>query len=307
MIKTLTVINYLGDSLTLKLTEIDPQNGIYIKEIKGLGPVKADINTTKLATSDGTVFNSSRLNQRNIVITLGFTLLQLYDIETTRQLTYKFFPIKRQVKLIFETDNRLVECTGNVESNEPDIFQKDETAKISIICSDPNFYSTGKDGNIITTFYGIEPQFMFPFSNPVGESTLMFGSIENKKENTIHYEGDMEVGIIIRMHALGDVGNVAIYNTGTRELMFFDMEEKLVELTGSGFTTGDTIIVSTLRSNKSVQLLRGGTYTNVLNILDMNSTWFKLAKGDNTFAFTANFGERYLEFRIESQVVFEGV
>ena len=307
MIHSLTVTNYLGDSLTLKLTEIDPENGIYIKEIKGLGPVKADINTTKLATSDGTVFNSSRLNQRNIVITLGYTLDQLYDIETTRQLTYKFFPIKRQVTLIFETDNRIVQCTGNVETNEPDIFSREETAKISIICSDPNFYSSGKDGTIITTFFGIEPRFMFPFSNPVNEATLMFGSIENKTENTIMYNGDADVGLIIRMHALGDVGNVAIYNTGTRELMYFDMEERLVELTGSGFSTGDTIIVSTLRSNKSVQLLRAGSYTNVLNILDKDSNWFKLVKGENTFAFTANYGERYLEFRIESKVVFDGV
>lgn len=307
MIQSITVTNYLGESLTLNLSQIDDQNGIYISKIDGLGPVKADVNTTKLATSDGTVFNSSRLNERNIVITLGFSLYTADSIETARQLTYKYFPVKREVTLLIATDNRTVTCSGVVESNEPDIFSKKETEKISIICSDPNMYSAGEDGTIITTFYGVEPQFFFPFYNPVGEKTLKFGSIENHTENIIVYEGDTEIGIMMYMHATGDVGNITVYNTGTRERMFFDVEDRLEELTGSKMTTGDTIIVSTLRSKKSIQLLRGGAYTNVLNILDKDSNWFTLSKGNNVFAFTTNYGERYLEFRIESQIVFEGI
>ena len=65
MIKTLTVINYLGDQLTINLA--NPFDvGMAITEITGLGPGNADIITTDNATMDGAVYNSSRLSYRNI-------------------------------------------------------------------------------------------------------------------------------------------------------------------------------------------------------------------------------------------------
>ena len=64
--------------------------------------------------------------------------------------------------MIFETDNRMCETTGWVESNEPTIFSREEGCQISVICPDPYFYSLSKDSTI---FSGIEPALEFPFSN----------------------------------------------------------------------------------------------------------------------------------------------
>ena len=71
MIKAITVTNYLGDSIRLDLARPE-ESGFAVKSITGLGPGKADINTTEISTNDGSLFNSSRLSSRNIVITLGF-------------------------------------------------------------------------------------------------------------------------------------------------------------------------------------------------------------------------------------------
>ncbi len=304
MIKSITITNYLGESITLEMGRPD-KTGLYIKEIEGLGPPKADINAKELATSDGGVFNSARTTTRNIVLSLGF--LKNPTIEDIRQLTYKYFPIKQKLRFRIDTDNRIAETYGYVESNEPNIFSQEEDTQISIICPDPYFYSAGKDGINVTVFSGIEPLFEFPFSNEsLTENLIETGSIQYATEKSIYYTGDAEVGIMITIHAVGTVGNITIYNTGTRETMRID-NEKIATLTGSGIINGDDIYISTLKGDKHITLLRDGVYTNILNALSKDSDWFQLAKGDNIFAYTADTGAINLQFKIENRVVYEGV
>ena len=119
MIKAITVTTPKGESL--KLTLANPEeSGLIVKSIEGLGPSKANINTTELATMDGSVYSSARTTERNIVLTLAMMFAP--TIEDSRQKTYHFFPVKGKVKLVIETDNRQVQTEGYVESNEPDIF-----------------------------------------------------------------------------------------------------------------------------------------------------------------------------------------
>lgn len=312
MIKSLTVTNYLGESINLSLT--DPyQTGFVIEDIDGLGPVKGNINVTNMVTNDGGVYNSSRLDVRNIVIT--FRLLENPTVEDVRQLSYKYFPIKKPLTLAIETDNRIAECYGYVESNDITVFntkQDLEKMQISIICPDPYLYAIDEDGKQVTVFYGTTPLFEFPFENDndslstVNVPRLEFGTIENRSENNIPYTGDADTGIILVLKALGTVENITIFNVGTRESMAIDTD-KLTELTGEGFVSGDEITICTLRGKKSITLLRGGMETNILNCLDKNTSWFQLSKGDNIFTFVAQSGGDSVQFKIISQIIYEGV
>lgn len=307
MIYSLAVTNFLGDRIRLELGK--PENtGFLIKSITGLGPVKANVNTTEIATNDGSMFNSARLSQRNIVIQMVF-VNSIYgeDIEEIRQKSYKYFPIKKNVELVIETDNRYVRTTGYIESNEPDIFSKQEGTQISIICPDPYFYSASEDGDNVTDFYSIDPMFEFPFSNEsLTEPLLVFGEIQIKTEGVITYTGDSEIGVMIYIHAIGPAEHINIYNTETREVMTIDTV-KLEKLTGRGLIAGDDIIINTLKGEKSITLVRNGVSYNILNCLDKNTDWFTLVKGDNIFAFTADSGVTNLQFRIENKVIYEGV
>lgn len=307
MIYSLAVTNFLGDRIRLELGK--PENtGFLVKSITGLGPVKANVNTTEVATNDGSMFNSARLSQRNIVIRMVF-VNSIYgeDIEEIRQKSYKYFPIKKNVELVIETDNRYVRTTGYIESNEPDIFSKQEGTQISIICPDPYFYSASEDGDNVTDFYSIDPMFEFPFSNEsLTEPLLVFGEIQIKTEGVITYTGDSEIGVMIYIHAIGPAEYINIYNTETREVMTIDTV-KLEKLTGQGLIAGDDIIINTLKGEKSITLVRNGVSYNILNCLDKNTDWFTLVKGDNIFAFTADSGVTNLQFRIENKVIYEGV
>lgn len=304
MIKSITVTNYLNESLTIDLRHPE-QTGIVVRKIEGLGPCKANINAKEMATGDGAVYNSARVNSRNIVLTLGFLFKN--SIEDVRQLTYKYFPIKKNLKFLIETDNRIAETIGYVEENTPNIFSKDETTQISIICPDPYFYSAGESGKNVTVFAGVEPTFEFPFSNEsLNQNLLELGQVQYSKEKVIAYQGDSEVGIVITINAIGEASNIVIHNTRTRETMTIDTT-KLEQLTGSGIIKGDEIQISTVKGNKYINLLRDGVYTNILNTLTRDSDWFSLTKGDNIFAYTADEGAANLLFKIENRVIYEGV
>lgn len=304
MIKSVTVTNYLGESLTLELKKPE-KTGLIVKKIEGLGPPKASINVTKVSSGDGDVYNSARAEGRNIVITLGFMFFP--TIEDSRQKAYKYFPIKKPVTLRFETDNRICETVGYVESNEPDIFSEEETTQISIVCPNSYFTSAGNGGTTTVVFFGVEPLFEFPFSNEsLTEPLIEFGEIKNRQEENVYYDGDTEVGIVLKMHALGEVRQITIYNTGTRERMHIDTD-KLSSIMGSGIKNGDEITISTVKGDKYITMLRDGKYTNILNALDRDTDWFQLAKGDNRFAYICEYGAEDLEFKIEFKTLYEGV
>lgn len=76
MIKKVIVTNYLGESLEMELARPEV-SGLAITDIEGLGPVKATINTSEIATGDGALYNSAKLETRNIVMTLDLDSEQI--------------------------------------------------------------------------------------------------------------------------------------------------------------------------------------------------------------------------------------
>ena len=302
MIHSITVTNYRGDSLKMELTR--PQDsGFIIEKVTGLGPGKANINTSEVSTNDGAIYNSARVPSRNIVISVKYLFKE--TIEEARQTSYKYFPLKRKVTLLIETDNRMAEIEGYVESNDPDIFSQEEGSDISIICPNPFFYDALSTTE--TSFSGIVPAFEFPFSNEsLIEPLLEFSVIEDVTDRVIDYKGDAEVGVTISIQARGEAGDITIYNVDTAETMV--VYNSLVEsLTGSGIVDGDEIIICTVRGQKSAKLIRQGKTTNILNCINRDADWFQLAKGPNTFAYDAVTGRNNLRVVITNRIIYEGI
>ena len=303
MIKSVKVTNYMGESLTIPLI----WNGgpFEIEKIEGLGPPKATVNTTEIATNDGSKFNSARATERNVVVYL--ILHGAPMIEDARQLSYKYFPVKKPLQLEIETDNRHCVVEGYPESNEPNIFSDSEDTQVSIVCPNPYWKSAGDDGIREVIFHGVAPNFEFPFSNEsLIEDKIEFGLIDRRKENVVYYDGDAEQGITIIIEAIGTVKNLTIYNIRTREKMAISHDE-LVSFTGSGIVNGDTITISTVKGHKSIELLRDGVTTNILNCIGKDDDWFMLSKGNNIFGYTADEGSDYLDFKINYSSLYEGI
>lgn len=169
MIHSVTVTNNLGESLEMILTQPE-LSGLIIKSIDGMGPSDANVNITELVTMDGGLVNSARLDAKEIKLDLIF--MEKPTIEDTRLLTYKYFPIKKPISLTFKTIRpgdieKTATIYGIVEKNEPKIFQKQESATITIKCADPYFHSDSINSKM---FFGAEPLFEFEYSNEIDEN-----------------------------------------------------------------------------------------------------------------------------------------
>lgn len=302
MIKSIKITNPKGESLVLDLFHPE-KSGLIVRSISGLGPPKANINSTDLATADGALYSSARASTRNIVFNLQFMFAP--TIEDSRQLTYKYFPLKKLVKIEVETDNRSLETSGYVESNQPDIFSKEETTQISILCLNPFFYDPNPS---VTQFATVTPTFEFPFSNEsISESLIEFGTINLDTRSTIDYVGDVDTGVLITIHALGSVsGSLTIYNVETQEKMIIDLA-KIKTLIGKDYGSGDDIIISTVSGDKYVQVLHDGKYTNAIAAIEKLADWFQVSVGRNIFNFTVTKGIENLVMSFSYRNAYGGI
>lgn len=302
MIKSIKVTNPKGESLVLDLFHPE-KSGLIVRSISGLGPPKANINSTDLATADGALYSSARASTRNIVFNLQFMFAP--TIEDSRQLTYKYFPLKKLVKIEVETDNRSLETSGYVESNQPDIFSKEETTQISILCLNPFFYDPDPS---VTQFATVTPTFEFPFSNEsTTENLIEFGTINLDTRSTIDYVGDVDTGVLITIHALGSVsGYLTIYNVETQEKMVVDLT-KIKTLIGKDYGSGDDIIISTVSGDKYVQVLHDGKYTNAIAAIEKLADWFQVSVGRNIFNFTVTKGIENLVMSFSYRNAYGGI
>lgn len=280
---TLIAENKYGEQL-----EITNNPRYVITDIDGLYPPEGVINTTQVANMDGSVFNSSHINDRVITITMAIN----GPAEANRLLLYRYFKTKYPVRFYYKNGVRDVYIDGYVSKFSVEYFEKKQTAQIEISCPMTLFRAVKES---VTEFVNIENMFVFPFAIEV--AGIPFSEIALGEQKTIINGGDVETGVIIKLNALGTVLNPKIYNVDTSDRMTLSVEMQ----------AGDEITINTRKKEKSITLLRDGVQTNIVGKLDAGSTWFNLIPGDNIFTYEADEFPEHLQciFIINNQ--FEGV
>lgn len=300
--KTVKVTNYLGEVLTLELASPE-KSGLAVTSIRGIGAGDASISTTELASQDGSKFNSARLYERMIYMDMLFFEIDTETIEETRLKTYQYFLPKRAVTLEFEMETKTVVITGIVQSNEPDVFNKECGVSISIKCPDPYFYSKSTQ---TTVFSGIEPLLSSPLSNEsLTEPLIEMSRILQSTQKVIVYDGDEDVGMIITINATGDVGDLTIHSA--LQGKYFTLDSSIIAtIMGEGIKAGDEIVVDSRRGYKKITLLRDGDITNIRNAMVAPYNWLQMTHGDNVIAYVAASGSQNVLFRVENKIAYGG-
>ena len=247
----------------------DTQNYAIIG-IEGLTPPPTIVNTSTGGTLDGTFHNLSRLEQRNIVITIHLR----GDIEANRQRLYKIFNLKKPCNVYFRNENRNVKIKAYVETLEGDLFENGETIQISLICPRPYFEDLE---TIYTQLSKIIKMFEFPFYFDQPEE---LAEITAYPQCSVINSGDVECGCVIKIEIDEAVTDLNIYNTTRQEYLSFEYE----------FAANDEITISTVSGDMFAQILRNGEQINLLNFVKGGSTWFKLDIGENIFTFSVTSG-----------------
>ena len=248
------------------------EDNYQIINIIGLNPPNAQINNSPVAGMDGALFNSSKLDTRNIVITVKIN----GNVEKNRLFLYRCFRTKEYCKIFYENNSRNVFIEGYAEIVDCDLFSKNEIAQISIVCLNPYF----KDLKMITDDISkIIKQFKFPFSINI-DNPIPFSTLEVNKVTNVINSSESETGLIINATFLGSVDSFEIRNTKTGAKML---------LTYS-FLKNDILTINCNRGSKSIVLLRDGVETNLFPYLVRGSTFFQLNIGDNYFSYLADDG-----------------
>lgn len=300
MIKSVRIIPNDTDSIDLELS--NPwDSSLIIKGIDGLGPPNANINSTELGMVDGSIFNSAHFPARNIVFHLTFLEdPETFLIETTRRKTYRYWPSKREITMIFFMDHGIYGITGVVESNEPSIFEQEEGCSISVICHDPFFYKLGEgseyDDETDNEMLGITPGFEFPFSNEVESinnitNHIEFGQTNYKtgKDGIVYFRddiynyGEYESGITVTMKINYTITTLlGLENLTTGAKMELDITKlSLITDKNDGLRAGDTIVIQTTPRSKYVYLYRDMNVYNLRSLMPKLVNWVTLAIGKN--------------------------
>lgn len=310
MIKSVTAVNFKGESIKMDLFHPESSGFIIIK-IDGIGPGKATVTKNDSKVYDGGTITSARLPSRNIKMEIEF--LWVNSIEDVRHKSYKYFPLKKPITLIFETDTRTVEIEGVVESNEPDIFSSEESTNISIICPDPYFYASGDNARSKTDFSGINPMFEIPEDTGYSNESLVdalteISTVFVQSERGIMNYGEVDIGVVISIKPLAIVkGVLTISNITLGQNMSFDLN-KIKTITENDFHLGDELVINTLRGKKSVTLVREGKNYNALSCIDTRTDWIYLTSGENTFTYYLDGdGIEDLQFSVTNSILYEGV
>lgn len=278
-----TIENKYGEQLALT-----GNNDYILLSVSGLTPPTATINTTVIQTMDGAAFNSSRLNTRNIVL----TILPQCNVEKNRIGLYKYIKSKQYIKLYLKNGRRNVWIDGYIESVDGNLYEKSQQIQVSIICPDPMFKTVNET---YYSFSNVVDKFKFPFA--IDADGVPISEVSEYQMLNVVNDSDDETGVIIELTATGKIVEPKIHNTTTGDVFQLNFE----------MLPGDLITINTRKGNKGVTLTREGVTTNIINKVERGSSWFNLLVGDNIFAYETVYGSNSLNVTIRLQTVYEGV
>jgi len=235
----------------------EDQDPIHIRDITGLGPVKATINTSPYGSMDADFYTGGHVGQRNIVMRLGFNPDYVTEtVATLRDKVYNYFMSKQPVTLrLFRDNGPAVEIDGITESCEPNIFAQDPEIAVSVICPDPDFVAVSP--SIID---GIANE------NPDSSDFTLIGNIDTSGRVVISANaGDATyTGLVTLEHQTLAPGVNNFKVTGTID-------------------PAETLVIDSARGAKVAQNIVGPETNNLLNTMTDDSVWLTLRPGTNKF------------------------
>lgn len=244
---------------------------VQIRNIDGLDPVKASVNTSLFGSVDGSAYTGASVGQRNIVLTVHPNPdWKTWTFESLRRLIYSYFMTKRPVRLVFISDDiPPVEILGIVESVDNVMFSKDPEFNVSVICPDPYFKS-------------VVPKVV------TGQSIRSGGAV-----TVVEYDGSVETGFEVKVSfSSGTAPTVIGIQIGDPKVNFFNVTA----------TVGSSLYLdmSSVAMQKYVQnvSIGSGVITNLLSKVQEGSKWPLLQPGDNNFSVITDQGVQDWELTI---------
>lgn len=247
-----------------------------------------DVNvySSKYMLQDGETYINSDLTSRIIEVEISLIAKDDKDLVKKRnELINVLNPKAGEGTLIYSDDlkERKIECILTKIPSAQKLNFKSEKFILYFKANNPYFNSLNDSKVNIALWRGA---FRFPLSIPSGG--IIKGYREPNLIVNINNIGDVQTGMIIEFKASGTVVNPSFFNVNTREFIKLNR-------TMQG---GESIKINTNLGKKKIISSIRGKETNILNYLDLESTFLQLQVGDNLYRYDAEENLNNLEVNV---------
>ena len=282
------------DGKTLDL--LNNEDRFVLTKADGLHGVDTDIGTSESPYMDGVNVVSVKALPRGISLTLKLKS----DIKSNIDFITNIVKSKQLVTLTEEENDETITIKGIATIPPYTRMLSACLVQIDIYCGQPYW----EDVNTIigTISSAIE---LLNFPDEIGqyfaEEGRPFGVVNQELEKSIENDGDVAVGMIIRLVARGNITNPSIYcSTGEQRGNFMKLNISLKD--------GDELEISTVTGNKYIKLNNREIYLgkSLVSYLEFSGqNWLQLETGINTFNAKADSGAENIQFLMTYKRRFE--
>ena len=286
----ITFTNSRGESIEFT------DHSSYLIQGLDLGVVGANESSYTGYDQDGEVYRKSSLDKRQVILKFAIVCDESAQHLKARNFLMKVFNPKTGqgiFKYSYDGVERKLIC---VADGLPLMPLKPGTTftqgEVVLLAHDPYFYDLSPTKISVATWRNA---LKFPLT--ITRQGMIFGYKEPSLIANIINEGDIECGLTIEFIAKGTVKNPSLLNINTQE--YIKVNRTMV--------AGERITVSTGYNNKKIVSELDGITTNIMNYLDLNSTFLQLEVGDNLFRYDADDNLSQLEVNIRYTQRYLGV
>lgn len=245
----------------------------WLTNVDGMTNATTDIASVVIGGIDGDFVNNIQAQPRGIIMDLR--VKQHVNVETAKRAITQIVKLKQPCTLQWTQNGRTLTIQGVVDSVVMPRFNNEVTMQISIHCAQPFWEDLNE---VISEISETIPLHYFTY-NPYGmlyfpQSGIPFSEYDTSRTRTFVNAGDVAVGMIIEIVALGVVTNPIIYAQNGK---FFGVGYGSKTLT---MHSSDKLIINTKVGEKSVTI---NGYP-LLNYVKPQSTWLQLEAGENEFS-----------------------
>lgn len=239
------------------------------------GSIGATHSTAKGAEQVGERVINTTLDTRDVEIVGFIRAASAAEMGAKKAALYQMcYPLREFQILPDEALSLNCYADGTVKFTASKLTNNDRVAQfvIDAICYDPLFSDAVARYRRIAEWVS---NFIWPLEIPAAGFT--FADRTEGYITTLQNDGDVETGLLIHFAASASVENPRLMNVETRE--FIALNRTLV--------AGETVVVNTNYGAESVTSYIGDDVEDVINDLDLDSTFLQAPVGTTNFHYTA--------------------
>lgn len=257
-----------------KVLSLTDNDLFFLTNVDGQTAAASSISSVVTGGIDGDTVTNVQAQPRTIILDLR--IKSGVDVEYAKREILSIIKLKQYGSLIWEQNERTVTISGIVESIDMPRWNNKVMMQISLYCEQPFWEDIAEAIQEISSIINLHYFTSYPYEMLYfPENGIAFGRYDTSKAKSFTNNGDVSVGMEIIITAIGIVTNPIIYDTdGNFFGVGYGSGDKKV-IMGSG----DKIVISTYKGNKTVKLNGVSMYDKI----KPQSTWLQLQAGENQF------------------------